>query len=127
MFYFINRGMTMFISDENYQLMEQFIYLPLVIKILHQDYELIKKNPFKIKEPYLAIIDHARSLAEKDLLEVQQILKKQRMKVTKKGSNEAFSLYEFTINGKIQEHSFYHPVMKNKTRELLQHYMTNSK
>lgn len=114
----------MFISDENYQLMEQFIYLPLVIKILHQDYELIKNNPFKIKEPYLAIIDYARSLAEKDLFEVQQKLKKNRITVTKKGANEAFSLYEFTINGKTQAHSFYHPVMKNRTSELLQYYMT---
>ena len=113
----------MFISNENYQLIEQFIYLPLVSKILHRDRQLIEKAPFKIKEPYLHIVENALTKVEKDFTELKIKLKQNRITVTKKGSNEAFTLYEFNINGQTQDHSFYHPVMKNKTTELLEGYL----
>lgn len=113
----------MFISNEDYRLIEQSIYLPLVLTILHKDKQLIEKAPFKIKEPYVHLIENAITKVDQDFIQLKTKLKQNRITVTKKGSNEAFTLYEFNINGQTQEHSFYHPVMKNKTRELLEGYL----
>jgi len=113
----------MFISNDDYQLIEQSIYLPLVLTILHKDKQLIEQAPFKIKEPYLHIIENALTKVENDLYQLKIKLKQNQITITKKGTNEAFSLYEFNIKGQTQDHSFYHPVMKNKTAELLEGYL----
>ena len=43
--------------------LESAIYLSMLLIVLEKDYELIEKGPFKLKRPYVHLIEEAKKLA----------------------------------------------------------------
>lgn len=81
---------------------------------VEQRHEYRKKSPFKLKDPYLHLIEEALKLVQKDLAEVRKELRRQKVKVLKAKQDEAFTTYTFYYNGYEEHHSYFNPRIETK-------------
>lgn len=111
------------IPSEIRDMIEQAIYLPMAISIFNRDLSVIQKSPFKLQQPYLALVEESLKLIQKDLAMVKQELYKQNIKVHQVERDEAFTLYSFIYNGYEEKHNYFNPRIRNKVCELMEIYL----
>jgi hypothetical protein len=113
------------IPDEDRYLMEQFIYLPMVLTVLNRDMNAIQHSQIKLKQPYLLMIEEAMKKIQKELSEIKKEMKKRHLKVVKMQQDEAFTMYSFLYKGYEEHHNYFNPRIRNKVQELIIHYFIN--
>ncbi|KPN13180.1 hypothetical protein AKG37_12615 [Bacillus australimaris] len=105
------------------QMMEQAIFLPMVISILNRDLaHLNQHQPFKLNDPYIQLMTSALKEAQKALYELKQHLRKEKMKVQQIEHDEGFTTYLFIINGYEEKHKYFNPRIRHRVEELLTRY-----
>lgn len=104
-------------------LIEQSIYLPMTIAVFNRDLTVVENSPFKLKQPYVHLIEEALKLTQKDLSKTKRELRKRNIKVLRLKQDEAFTLYRFYYNGYEEEHNYFNPRIRNKVTELLEYYL----
>ena len=103
---------------------ENMIYLPFVITILHKDRDIIDNMPFKLKRPYLQLVDQAIKCAERDLRETRIYMKRQQYKILQGKKDKLFTEYVFYYNGYEDHRKYLHYQLRNRTEELLRVYLS---
>jgi hypothetical protein len=111
------------IPEIDRDMLEQAIYLPMVLAVLNRDRILIEKNPFKLPKPYLDWIEETMQVIQKELSEVKRYLKVNKMKVEKMESDDAFTMYMFLYKGYEEHHNYFNPRLRNRSEELLRYYL----
>jgi hypothetical protein len=111
------------IPDHDRDIIEQAIYLPMVLTVLHRDVSIINQSPFKLKQPYLEWIDETMKCIQKELSEVKRYMRKQQMKVERLQSDDTFTMYMFLYKGYEEQHNYFNPRLRNRTEELLRYYL----
>ena len=115
------------IPSESLPYFEKMIYLPMVLTILERDREIVEKGPFKLKRPYVAIIEQAVKVVHKDLKETKLYLRQHNMKVIRGNHDDTFTEYVF-FHGGYEEHRRYLNVrLRNRVEELLSVYLAIAK
>ncbi len=111
------------IPENDRDILEQAIYLPMVLAVLNRDRQLIENNPFKLPKPYLEWIEETMQVIQKELSEVKRYLKINKMKVEKMESDDAFTMYMFLYKGYEEHHNYFNPRLRNRSEELLRYYL----
>lgn len=102
---------------------ENMIYLPLLVIVLERDRVGIEKGPFKLKGPYLTMIDTVLSQVQDELQATKIFLRRNNMKVLQKSRDNMFTEYIF-LSGGYEDHRRYLNVrLRNRTEELLHLYL----
>ncbi|WP_102347416.1 hypothetical protein [Bacillus sp. Marseille-P3661] len=114
------------ISDEERNIFEMSIFLPMVLTILNKDLLLIKQGEFKLKKPYIHLIERTITKVHKDLKAVKLKMQKKQMKVFHEDKDNVFSCYLFVYKGYEEKHNYFNPRIKNKVELLLLEYLTHS-
>ena len=78
---------------------ENMIYLPMIITILERDRETIEISPFKLKGPYINIVENTLKLARVKLKETTTYAQNKNLKLIKKGKDGTFTEYLFIHGG----------------------------
>lgn len=110
------------IPDEDRNIMEKAIYLPMVLIVLNRDLAVVEKSPFKLKKPYLELIEETMKEIQQELAEVKKYLKINKLKVTEIKRDDAFTMYQFIYKGYEENHNYFNPRIRNKVQELLECY-----
>ena len=110
------------IPEEDRDIMEQAIYLPMVLTILNRDLVVIDKSPFKLKKPYQLLVEETMKVIQSELAEVKRYMKRNRLKVEEIHRDEAFTMFLFLYKGYEEQHNYFNPRLRNKVNELLEHY-----
>ncbi len=101
---------------------ENMIYLPMILVILERDHETFEKGPFKLKGPYIKLIEGAKKYVRTELQETTIYLRRNDMKVIRNETDALFTEYVF-INGGYEDRRRYLNVrLRNRTEELLGMY-----
>lgn len=111
------------IPEEDRDIMEQAIYLPMVLTILNRDLTVIQNSPFKLKKPYLLLVEETLKVIQKELSEVKRYMSRNRLKVEEIHRDEAFTMFLFLFKGYEEQHNYFNPRIRNKVQELLEHYL----
>lgn len=111
------------IPEDVKNMIEKSIYLPMTLTVLNRDISIIEQSPFKLKQPYLHLIEESLKLIQHDLYEVKRQLKKQNISVSKVKSDEAFTLYSFLYQGFEEQHNYFNPRIRNRVSELMEGYL----
>ncbi|MDX1771939.1 MAG: hypothetical protein R3328_10455, partial [Planococcaceae bacterium] len=74
---------------------ENMIYLPMVLTVLERDREIVEKGPFKLKRPYVAMIDQAVKEAQRELKDTKLYLRQKNMKIIRGNRDDTFTEYVF--------------------------------
>ncbi|MEK5038748.1 hypothetical protein [Sporosarcina sp. FSL K6-3457] len=103
---------------------ENMIYLPMIIKILERDRGEIEIGAFKLKKPYLDIIEGTLKIARNELKRTSIYLKRNNMKVVKKLNDGTFTEYLFIQGGHEDPRRYLNIRLRNRTEELISVYFT---
>ncbi|MBE1554973.1 hypothetical protein [Sporosarcina limicola] len=112
------------ISSEALPHFESMIYLPMILIILEQDRDSFKKGPFKLKGPYVKLIDDATKLVQAELKETRFYLSRHNMKVIRSKTDDTFTEYVFIHGGYEDERRYLNVRLRNRTEELLGMYFS---
>ncbi|WP_342598844.1 hypothetical protein MHB48_15475 [Psychrobacillus sp. FSL H8-0483] len=111
------------IPDEAIPYFENMIYLPMVFTILEKDRKIFEQGPFKLKRPYIAMVEEAAKQVQKELKETHIYMKRYSMKVLRGEGDDMFTEYVF-FHGGYEEHRRYLNVrLRNRVEELLTMYL----
>ncbi|KML39474.1 hypothetical protein [Cytobacillus firmus] len=110
------------IPEEDRNIMEQAIYLPMVLTVLNRDSIVINKSPFKLKQPYLDLVEETMKVIQSELSEVKRYMNKNQLKVQEIKRDEAFTMFMFLYKGYEEHHNYFNPRIRNKVQELMTYY-----
>jgi len=111
------------IPEEDRNIMEKAIYLPMVLIIFNRDLTIVKSSPFKLKEPYLKLLEETLKVIQKELAEVKHYMKRNNLQVMESKRDEAFTMYTFLYKGYEEAHNYFNPRIRNKVQELMEFYL----
>ncbi|RIW35323.1 hypothetical protein D3H55_07965 [Bacillus salacetis] len=111
------------ISEEDRNILEQAIYLPMVLTVLDRDFAVVEKSPFKLKRPYLELIEETMKIIQSELAGVKKYMKHNGMKVERIKTDDAFTMYLFLYRGYEEHHNYFNPRLRNRVEDLLRHYL----
>ena len=103
---------------------ENMIYLPFVLTIFYKDRDLIDTMPFKLKRPYLQLVDEAIKCVEKDFRETRIYMKRQQYKILEGEKDDLFTEYVFYYDGYEDHRKYMHFQLRNRTEELIGMYLS---
>lgn len=107
------------IPEEALPHFENMIYLPMLVIILERDRDLFEKGLFKLKRPYVKLVDQATKFVRAELKDTSIYLRRHNMKVIRSKTDDTFTEYVF-MHGGYEEHRRYLNVrLRNRTEELL--------
>lgn len=108
-------------SDE--KIIDQAIYLPLVIKVLERDRKVIEQSPFKLRKPYLDYIEETIIAVQKDMSVVKRHMHKHNIKVERLGAEDNFTNYMVIYKGYQERRNLFNGRMRTVVEEYMQHYL----
>ncbi len=111
------------IPENDRDLMEKAIYLPMVLTILNRDLSVVHKSPFKLKQPYLDLVEETMKVIQKELKNVKQYMSKEKLNVQQISHDDAFTGFLFYYKGYEEQHNYFNPRIRNKVQELLSFYL----
>lgn len=111
------------IPGHDRDIIEQAMYLPMLLIVLEKDRLIFDRSNFKIKEPYLNLIEETIGAVQKELKVVKDKMRKENMKVQQIGHDEAFTMYSFFYKGFEEQHNYFNPSIRNKVHELMEYYL----
>ena len=107
------------ISQEEIVHFENMIYLPMVIIILERDRAAIEGGHFKLKRPYLELIDGAIRQLNKELQETKIHMRKHHMKMLRGQGDDTFTEYVFYHGGYEDHRRYLNLRLRNRVEELM--------
>lgn len=114
------------IPDNDRDIIEQALYLPMVLTVLEKDRLIFDKAPFKLKQPYLNLLEETIKAVQRDLKEVKLNMRKGNMKLQQIGHDDTFTQFMFFYKGYEEQHNYFNPRIRNKVQELLEFYLFSS-
>ena len=111
------------IPEKDRYIMEQAIYLPMLLTVLNRDILTIKKSNFKLKQPYIDLVELTMKTIHTELRKTKEYMQKHKMKVEEVKRDEAFTMYLFLYNGYEEYHNYFNPRLRNRVQELLEYYL----
>lgn len=114
------------ISEEDRNIMEKAIYLPMVLIVLNRDLLIVEKSPFKLKKPYIELIEETMKIIQRELAEVKQYMKINKLQVIETKRDDAFTMYMFLYKGYEEHHNYFNPRIRNKVQELMGYYFSKN-
>jgi hypothetical protein len=111
------------IPENDRNILEQAIYLPMVLTILNRDLQIVDNSPFKLKRPYLELIEETMKVIQGELAYVKKYMRVNKMKVERLQSDDAFTMYMFLYKGYEEHHNYFNPRLRNRVEDLMRHYL----
>ncbi|MCG7345294.1 hypothetical protein MHZ92_14235 [Sporosarcina sp. ACRSL] len=111
------------IPEESLPYFENQLYLPLVLTILSRDRATIERGSFKLKAPYLRLIDAAIEAVQRDIKETADYLRANKLRLERGAVGDTFTTYIFYYGGYTEERRYLNVRLRNRTEELLEIYL----
>lgn len=111
------------LQKESVLYLENMIYLPMILTILERDRVSVEQGSFKLKKPYLGLIDDVARRVHQELGNTAAYLRTHQMSVVKEKTDDIFTEYIFMHNGRQDHRRYLNVRLRNRTEELLTHYL----
>ncbi|WP_313432269.1 hypothetical protein, partial [Siminovitchia terrae] len=87
------------IPDSDLKIIDQSIFLPMLLTVLQRDLSAVENIPFKLKTPYQHVIEKTIQEVQKDLSEAKRYLHKNYIKIIRGKSENNFTDYTVIYKG----------------------------
>lgn len=114
------------LQKESILYLENMIYLPMILTILERDRVSVEQGNFKLKKPYLELIDDGAKRVHRELRNTATYLRTHQMSVMKEKTDDIFTEYIFLHNGRQDHRRYLNVRLRNRTEELLTQYLRPS-
>ena len=103
--------------------LEASIYLPMLLIVLEKDHTLFEMGEFKLKGPYLHLIDDARTCIEADLKRAKAYLMENNIKVIRAEKDDLFTEYHVHFANTVEVRRYSNIRLRNHSEKLLKAYI----
>ncbi|MFC3210415.1 hypothetical protein [Planomicrobium okeanokoites] len=103
---------------------ENLIYLPMVLSVLERDRSIFENGSFKLKRPYLELVEGAISQVQKELKETKIHMRERQMKVMRGTGDDTFTEYVFYHGGYEDHRRYLNLRLRNRVEELIRIYLS---
>lgn len=86
----------------------------MAITVIQQDIQHIETGTFKIKEPYLELLESMNAEAASERKELRKKMRDKKMQVVTLQKNDSFSSYLFLCNGREEKRNYFNPAIRKK-------------
>jgi hypothetical protein len=111
------------IPEHDRDIIEQAMYLPMLLTVLEKDRLIVEKTPFKLNKPYLNLVEETIKAVQRELKVVKDQMRKGNLKIQKIGQDTDFTMFMFLYKGYEEQHNYFNPRIRNKINELLEYYL----
>lgn len=115
--------MLRYLTDEELEVTSRFLFLSMAMVVIRQDIEHIQNGSFKIKEPYLKLIETMISEASVERKKIKMIMNQKSMQVVMLNKNDSFSSFLFLCQGREEKRNYFNPVIQKKVTAIVQELM----
>lgn len=106
--------------------LEAAIYLPMLLIVLENDQAQIETGQFKLKRPYIYLIDEARKYAESELRSTKVYLKNHQLRVVQGRRDEMFTEYQFHYKKVMDVRRYSNIRLRNHVEDLLKEFLNKA-
>jgi hypothetical protein len=110
-------------NEEERCLIEKFVMYPIMLTLFNRDIQIVNRSPFKLKQPYIALLEQIMSQVSKELHDVRIELRKRKIKVMDPQREEDITEYEIFIRGYREIMRYPNVHLKNKAETLMMSYL----
>lgn len=96
-----------------------FIFLNMAIKVLELDKEHIINGYFKVKSPYIKLVDTLISKAIKQRRQLKMTMQQQNINVDLLYRKGDFTYYKFVVNRSQTVKCYFNPVIKQEVEQVI--------
>ncbi len=111
------------IPDNDLKIIDQAIFLPMLLTVLQRDLAAVENIPFKLKQPYQHVIEKTIQDVQKDLSEAKRYLYKNKIKIVRGKSKNNFTDYMVIYKGQEDPRHYFNAKIKNTVEDLLDYYL----
>lgn len=104
----------------------RFLFLGMAKKIIQQDIKNIKSGSFKIKDPYINLLEKMHSIATQESKNVRQIMWDKKISIIELGRRVGFTDYKLIANRKEIDTAYNNLVIKKHVKDILEELMQKS-
>ncbi|AXI08742.1 hypothetical protein CUC15_07360 [Oceanobacillus zhaokaii] len=108
-----------YLKDEELQIATRYLFLSMAIVVIKQDISLVKEGSFKIKEPYIALLEKMVNEAVKERRKLRRIMAEQHIQVIRLNKNDSFTSFLFQCQGRQQKQNFFNPSIRKKVEAII--------
>lgn len=112
-----------FLTEEEYSIASRFLFLSMAIVVIRLDIRHVKEGAFKIKTPYLELLEKMESLALEERRKLRIKMKKHSIEVITLNKNDSFSSFLFLCQGKEEKRNYFNPSIRKKVEMIIREYL----
>lgn len=112
-----------FIPQDALPHFENQIYLPMLMTILTRDRAAFERGPFKLRTPYLRLVDAALANIQRELKESSDYLRNHKYRIERTKDEPNFTTYTYYYDGYTDDRRYLKVRLRNRTEELLDVYL----
>ncbi|MEC5423669.1 hypothetical protein QGM71_09210 [Virgibacillus sp. C22-A2] len=112
-----------YLRDEELELALRFLFLSMAMVVIRQDIVHIQKGSFRIKEPYMLLLEKMNADAANERKYVRKMMEKKNIRVTTLNKNDSFSTFLFTCQGLEEKRNYFNPVIRKKVEVIIKELM----
>jgi hypothetical protein len=112
-----------FLSDEEQQLLHNYILLPLTLRVFQRDMKVIAESPLKTKEPYLKLMDAVIQRVESDLIQVRKGLRAAGVKIYEERKTEDGISVKYSYKGYHHEGEYLWRILGFEVETVMERYL----
>jgi hypothetical protein len=112
-----------YLTDEELRIATRFLFLSMAIVVIQQDIQHIQKGAFKIKEPYLLLLEKMNANALAERRQLRSKMENKKLSVMLINKNDSFSSYLFICKGKEEKRNYFNPAIRKKVEGIVQEVM----
>ena len=114
------------ITQEELDVIHQFVLLTIARKVLGIDLLIIEKSSLKLKGSYAPFLRSIMDEIGKELALLKRFMHQHQLKITKTTNDGMFSHYEYVCRGYQSSRNYLNTHLKNQVHCYIQHYLDSS-
>lgn len=112
-----------YLQSDELQIATRFLFLSMAIVVIQQDIQHVQKGAFKIKEPYIHMLEKMISEATRERRELRKSMERKQLKVVTLHKNDSFSSFLFLCQGREEKRNYFNPAIRKKVEIIVQELM----
>ncbi|UFU00518.1 hypothetical protein KO561_06135 [Radiobacillus kanasensis] len=112
-----------YLNQEEFDLASRFLFLSMAILVIRQDLDQCQKGVFKIKEPYLELLEEMERIATSERRSLRQRMRRMQLQVVSSTKNDSFTSFLFICKGREEERNYFNPAIRKKVEIIVKELM----
>jgi len=108
-----------YLNKTELKISSRFLFLSMAMIVLKQDMNHIKNGDFKIKKPYLLLLEEMLKIATNERRQLRQIMKKHQLQVLCLRKSEWFTTFLFLSSQHEERRSYFNPRIQKNVENIM--------